>query len=428
MCIRDRFIPDQDGFNRFKSGFFVDNFTSVGAQETSFAASLANSIDLRQQSMRPKHYTTSLDLIPGPVVNVDESADKAFSLIEGINVRRTGDIVSLDYAEVEYVKQSFGTRSESVTPFMVSFWEGTVEMTPASDNWVDTVRLEARVINNEGNFASVLADAQQNMGVDQNGFTGTIWNSWQTNWGGTTTRDTNRTIDVQTNRHQHGPMVTLTTTRTTDTVRETFQSGTQNRTGTRTAIVEQFDRESLGDKTISRDLILFLRSRNIQFVAKRIKPLTRMYPFFDGQDVRKYCVPKLLEIQMTSGVFQVGETVVGTMGGVGLGNQSTPGNNAEVVFRVAQPNHKGGPYNIPTSTFSDNPYTYKSIPSSYSASSTLLNVDIRSMADEAQGDFYGWVETNMVLTGQSSGAQATITEVRLVSLSLIHISEPTRPY
>ena len=103
----------------------------------------------------------------------------------------------------------------------------------------------------------------------------------------------NRTIDVQTNRHQHGPMVTLTTTRTTDTVRETFQSGTQNRTGTRTAIVEQFDRESLGDKTISRDLILFLRSRNIQFVAKRIKPLTRMYPFFDGQDVKKYCVPKL---------------------------------------------------------------------------------------------------------------------------------------
>ncbi len=111
-----------------------------------------------------------------------------------------------------------------------------------------------------------------------------------------------------------------------------------------------------------------------------------MYPFFDGQDVRKYCVPKLLEIQMTSGVFQVGETVVGTMGGTGLGQQSSPGNSAEVVFRVAQPNHKGGPYNIPTSTFSDNPYTYKSIPASYSASSTLLNVDIRSMADEAQGD------------------------------------------
>ena len=409
------FVPDQDGFNRFKSGFFVDNFTSVGAQETAFANSLANSIDLSQQALRPKHYTTSLDLVPGPVVNVDENQDKTFSTIEGINVRRTGDIVSLDYAEVEYVKQTFGTRSESVTPFMVSFWEGTVELTPASDNWVDTVRLEARVINNEGNFASVLADAQQNMGVDQNGFAGTIWNAWQTNWGGTTTREINVNRGTSIHNHRHGRNITQRRTTTTETVRETWQSMSSNRTGTRTAVVEQFDRESLGDRTVSRDLILFLRSRNIQFVSKRVKPLTRMYPFFDGQDVSKYCVPKLLEIEMSSGVFQVGETVVGTMGGVGLGNQSTPGNSAEIVFRVAQPNHKGGPYNIPTSSFSDNPYTYKSIPSSYSASTTLLNIDIRSMADEAQGDYYGWVETNMVLTGQSSGAQARVTDVRLVT-------------
>ena len=80
------FIPDQDGFNRFKSGFFVDNFTSVGAQESSFVGSLANSIDLTQQSIRPKHYTTSLDVIHGPVVNVDPTADAAFSLIEGVNI------------------------------------------------------------------------------------------------------------------------------------------------------------------------------------------------------------------------------------------------------------------------------------------------------------------------------------------------------
>ena len=297
---------------------------------------------------------------------------------------------------------------------MVSFWEGTVELTPASDNWVDTVRMEARVINNEGNFASVLADAQQNMGVDQNGFTGTIWNAWQTNWGGTTTREINRVVNRRVHRHRHGRNISQTTTQTQETVRETWQSMSSNRTGTRTAIVEQFDTESLGDRTVSRDLILFLRSRNIQFVAKRVKPLTRMYPFFDGQDVSKYCLPKLLEIEMSSGVFQVGETVVGTIGGIGV-LRSAPGNSAEIVFRVAQPNHKGGPYNIPTSTFSDNPYTYKSIPSSYSASSTLLNVDIRSMADEAQGDYYGRVETNMVLTGQSSGAQARITNVRLVT-------------
>ena len=411
------FVPDTDGFNRFKSGFFVDNFTSVGAQEVAFATALANSIDLKEQSMRPKHYTTSIDLIPGPVVNVDNTADSAFSLIEGVNVRRTGDIVSLDYAEVEYIKQSFGTRSESVTPFMISFWQGTLEMTPSTDNWVDTNRLEARVINNEGNFAAVLADARANLGFSQDGFAGTVWNSWQTNWTGTRTVEArvNRGSTVSEHSHNGGRSGTRTRTTVTELERRTIESGTQNRTGTRRAIVEQFDRESLGDRVISRDLILFLRSRNIQIVANRIKPLTRMYAFFDGKDVSKYIVPKLLEIQMTSGTFQVGESVVATQNGTGLGDVQAPNTSAGAIFRVAQPNHKGGPYNIPTSTFSDNPYTYKSIPASYSASSTLLNIDIRSMADEAQGDYYGWVETGMVLVGQSSGAQATITNLRLVS-------------
>ena len=411
------FVPDTDGFNRFKSGFFVDNFTSVGAQVVAFATALANSIDLKEQSMRPKHYTTSIDLIPGPVVNVDNTADSAFSLIEGVNVRRTGDIVSLDYAEVEYIKQSFGTRSESVTPFMISFWQGTLEMTPSTDNWVDTDRLEARVINNEGNFAAVLADARANLGFSQDGFAGTVWNSWQTNWTGTRTVEArvNRGSTVSEHSHNGGRSGTRTRTTVTELERRTIESGTQNRTGTRRAIVEQFDRESLGDRVISRDLILFLRSRNIQIVANRIKPLTRMYAFFDGKDVSKYIVPKLLEIQMTSGTFQVGESVVATQNGTGLGDVQAPNTSAGAIFRVAQPNHKGGPYNIPTSTFSDNPYTYKSIPASYSASSTLLNIDIRSMADEAQGDYYGWVETGMVLVGQSSGAQATITNLRLVS-------------
>ena len=411
------FVPDKDGFNRFKSGFFVDNFTTVSAQDITFQQTLANSIDVKQQLMRPKHYTTSLDLVPGPVVNVDPNEDKAFAPIEGINVSRTGDIVSLDYSEIEYLKQAFGTRSESVTPFMISFWEGTVELTPATDNWVDTVRLEARIIEREGNFSAILADASARLGVDpQNGFAGTVWNAWQTNWGGESTRqrsETNTSVWVHT--HNGGQSGTRVFTETRQTVRETVRSGTENRTGTRTAVVEQFDQESLGDRTISRDIILFIRSRNIQFVAKRIKPLTQIYAFFDGRDVTKYCVPKLIEMEMTSGVFQVGENVVGTMGGTGLGNQSIPGTNAEIIFRVAEPQHKGGPYNAPTSTFSDNPYTYKSIPSSYSASSTLLNVDIRSLSEEAQGDYYGWIESDMVLTGQSSGAQAKVTNLRLIS-------------
>ena len=34
-----------------------------------------------------------------------------------------------------------------------------------------------------------------------------------------------------------------------------------------------------------------MRSRNVEFVAKKVKPLTRLYAFFDGVDISKYCVP-----------------------------------------------------------------------------------------------------------------------------------------
>ena len=55
------------------------------------------------------------------------------------------------------------------------------------------------------------------------------------------------------------------------------------------------------------------------------------------------------------------------------------------------------------------------IPSSYSSTSTTLNVDLDSLAEQAQGDFFGRVETGMILKGGTSGAEAEITNLRLIS-------------
>ena len=67
----------------------------------------------------------------------------------------------------------------------------------------------------------------------------------------------------------------------------------------------QLDTSSLGDRTISRDVISFMRSRNIEFVGRGFKLLTQVYPYFDNRNVAKFVVPKLLEIEMVSGTFQV---------------------------------------------------------------------------------------------------------------------------
>ena len=89
-----------------------------------------------------------------------------------------------------------------------------------------------------------------------------------------------------------------------------------------------------------------MRSRNIKFSARTLRPGTSMYAFFDGQDVAKYIIPKLVEISMTTGTFAVGETVVGT---------NSDGKEL-IRFKVAKSNHKHGPIDNPTSTYGPNPY------------------------------------------------------------------------
>ncbi len=49
-----------------------------------------------------------------------------------------------------------------------------------------------------------------------------------------------------------------------------------------------------------------------------------------------------------------------------------------------------------------------------SSTSTLLNVDTISLANQPQGDFFGYIQTGMILKG-TSGAEAKVTNVRLVT-------------
>jgi len=421
------FVADGDGLNRFKAGFFVDNFTGFLAQED--AIEVNNSLDRKYKQARPKHYTSSIDLMFGPVTNTSPDDDLAFTPVEGVNVRKQNDIVTLDYSEVEYIKQSFGTRTESVTPFLISFWQGTLELTPTSDTWVDTVRLEAKVIEIEGDYERTMEEAARTLNVDpQTGFAPTVWNSWETNWTGTDIVETTRIRETTEGGEWVGwagrpgggrrPAWGTQTVRTVEeTVRSGRRTGVESRTGLRTVVSESWDRTSVGDRTVSRDLIPYCRSRNVEFVSKRMKPLTRMYAFFDGEDVTRFCVPKLLEISMTSGSFQVGETVKGYLRPTGL-NPVGPwsqGIDPTITFRVAQSNHKEGPYNVPTKVYPENPYDGTPLSASYASTATVLNIDTYSLSQEAQGSFYGWVESGMVLKGESSSAEATITDVRLIS-------------
>ena len=450
------FVPDEDGLNRFKSGFFVDNFTSLKPQETSFK--VKNSLDPANKELRPQHYTTSIDLMPGPVEGIAANVDRSFLAPEGTNIKKGDEagVVTLDYSEKEWLSQQFATRTESVTPFLVSFWQASIKLTPESDTWVDTARIKAKIIKTEGNFAGVMAQAMQQFGVDpQTGQAPIQWNAWETNWTGQDVSERTRNRVEQTTQHnvhsydnvgwinggggvdkQSWWDITKTDT-IRETIRDTFDTGTSTRTGTRKVVTEQWDNESLGDKVVSRDVVQIMRSRNLKVTTTKCKPLTEMYAFFDGVGVTKYCTPKLLEISMQSGTFQVGETVICTIPSTGIQPEGT--DIPFMRFRVAQSNHRKGPYNAPSDVFTSNPYQSQvgatgletflgtpgtvqlasnqvnDIPATYSATSSILNIDCASLCEQAQGDFFGYAATGMEIRGATSGALATISNRRLMS-------------
>ena len=67
----------------------------------------------------------------------------------------------------------------------MNFWQGTIDLIPTSDNWIDPVKLDAKIIRREGNYAETLANAVKTLNVDpQTGFAPAIWDGWKENWTG----------------------------------------------------------------------------------------------------------------------------------------------------------------------------------------------------------------------------------------------------
>ncbi len=384
-------ITDVDGLNRFKSGFFVDDFSNTEQQLKKTI--VKNSIDYHNGELRPAPYTTELDL--------------KLDLNSANGVRKTGRVLTLDYEDVVYLKQQYATRVENVTPYLVNYFTGSIELTPSSDIWVDQVVLEAK---NEDLTTYTENKDQLNASEfdSRTGYGPVTWGSWQENWTG----------------WDHGS-------------NSKTRVGTATRTATKKLVKETFSTKNEGPKVINTLLSSYLRSRNIEFDGRNLKPATSIYAFLDGQDVSKYIIPKLLEISMTTGTFAVGETVIGTTA-----------NGKELIrFKVAQSNHKRGPFDAPTETYSFNPYyqftpLYKNvllvdtivpissnngsttsnpsddivnIPELYSSTSSILNIDTESLADKSDNTYFGYVEKDLRLTGQTSNAQATISNVRLRS-------------
>ncbi len=304
-------ILDANGLNRFKSGFLVDNFKghSTGdVQHPDYRVSM----DMEEGELRPMHKMKGISLSEENTTDAQRTND---------NYQKTGDMITLPYSHVVVASNGYASRVENLNPVLNFTWTGICKLSPSGDEWFETERTPALIINREGNFNTVLAQNRNSIG--------TVWNAWQTQWSGTssssrTFRDHSFTSAAS--RSVPGRAV-ITRTTTTTTTR-------QSRSGINTRVVPRIDRESQGDRVVSRALIPFIRARNVSFSVTGMKPLMRVYPFFDKQNITQFVTP-------TGGSLggNLVTSAAGAISGVfAIPNPNTRGNvrfrTGERVFRL----------------------------------------------------------------------------------------------
>jgi hypothetical protein len=332
------FIPDVNGLNRFKSGIFVDNFTNRAPQDDTIG--VKNSIDSKRKILRPAHYTTALNLQLG-----------IGNTVFGTGFRRTGNVITLDYNDISWLEQPYATRIQNVTPFLVNFYKGSIELEPSVDVWISTNQLEVRNVTQEGSFQSVVdalgAEIETTEDGDRIGVAPVVWDSWETVGAQidlTSSQETESltaaaqrlglSVDefLTQNNINSNNRLQINRSSVTSEVIDGSIGLEQNRTGRQQTINEVINTESLGNRVVNREIIHFMRSRNIQYTAKKLKPFTRMYSFFDGVDVSRFTFSKMIEIEMTSGTFNVGETVDGVMQSSLNTQQALTSGSAAITF------------------------------------------------------------------------------------------------
>ena len=268
-------IQDADGFDRFKNGIITDNFTGHGVGEVS-NVDYSNSMDVSKGELRAAFHQNNINLIESDsaLANSDAMTD-AIRTTNGY--QRTGDLITLPYTEVDLINQDFASTTVNLNPYDTHDFVGNITLSPDQDEWMAT-EVQPDISVRIPDIYDTLTDLASAGVLDLN--LGTVWNNWNDTWTGIRTdtgniSNTSRTFQ-QGNRILRNTVTSVSTTERVD----------RTRTGVRTAFVPGgVQTQSLGNKVMSVGFAPFIRSRTLTFTATSMKPLTRIFPFFDGIDI-----------------------------------------------------------------------------------------------------------------------------------------------
>ena len=414
-------VDEATGLNKFKSGFFVDNFTNHNAHDLTYSRL---SIDSRSGILKPSVYRKQISLTPTSNFNVS-------SLNSSVVMSGDRSILTLGYSKQNYTSQIYASTKRSISPTTNSTFVGNITLSPLRD-----VRVSKGTFSVSKSQKAAYNDFLNRFFSSNDGLVSADYDAifGEDSYGGTY-------ISALSGSNTALPPISpVLETETINGLKNTNNftiANVKNSSDLYTITSVATQTTQLGKKTkttnlnlTSRTISWYMRSRNVTFRATGLMPYQQYEIYFDNVNVTPYCTPKLLEIQMIQGVFNPSDLkaqiVVGSSTEVQLDRYSK--NNATIKFKILNQNHRS---DVGAGTsYTYNPYSYFEnnsvvpVPNTYSTTSTLLNVDLDSLAlypdetfdERKDGGLAGWVGTGMYLTaGGKNPAKAIIRNVRFVS-------------
>ena len=215
-------VLDSAGNDRTKAGFFVDNFKNHFGTDTTLGSGHRAALDMHLQEVRPMTKEEQLRMIYDSAASVTANG--------GLHkVIKKGDNVYISFDDETYVNQSTASKSIKVNPFAVTIYDGTITLSPSSDEWRDVERVPDKIIPG-GELLSPVSAFH---------FDDYIWN-----W-----------------------------------------CGTSGKYALERVVTEESILNLVQDRTIETALAHFMRARKVFFSAEGLRPNTKVFTFLDGNNI-----------------------------------------------------------------------------------------------------------------------------------------------
>jgi hypothetical protein len=473
------------GLDRFKCGYFVDDFSNEDNTDAN-NPSYRCSIDPVGKTLRPSHFTTSLDLelgaesIQGVASTFNANIDKSFVTDLGNpGVKRTGDLVTLDYSEVLYLEQLKASKSESVTPFLVKFWQGSVTLKPSELRWpaetreinvsvtrritldplpnINTRVVSDVVVNRTVNRRDVIVRAGRANNIWLSGRNGPVrrlrnagvrvsfqnqTGRWRNNVSAANRNNTPVRLTVQNNRFNSRTARSIRATLAPDVANQFITQINRNRGVRRrgrttitlspatsvlrsvvntTSVVSNSNVTTniISPETITVNTEVSTSTRQFDEPLEFIRPINISFDVTRLKPLTKffaYFESIKIDNYITPKLLEI-EMIPGT-GSFIAGEtvrSSSQTTNASIIFALCNPNHLRGPRTNPEETYSLIPFTQTEPPATYTETSSYLNVDTLGLGASQEDEFFGSVVPGMRLVGTVSRAECTVKAPRLIS-------------